>query len=460
MSYIKEKLIPGYTGKFVIQRHLASHEHFDLRLEFPVSNVSKALADYSGKRPKKGVEPTPETPDRPGTVLRSWAIPKHKFPGHKPILATETENHHIAYQNFKGTIPEGQYGAGTVTIVDKGTYTLESVDFDKKYVFTLKGKKHPGTYALIKTDGKSFLWLKTKKQKRACISLYVNKLASAIDYPRPMMNPQVWDLNSGFPPKLRQDMKEKLLSKLFETFNKVQLPVPQKWITGIYLSGSMTGNIAQEHGDVDVDIEYEPSRINKNTEELKNIIESITHKKIEGTELITAYMILVPGDHPISEGVYDIQNDRWVRGPILIPTNFDPDTAFALQKQKALKIAQEIDILIRKIYRAVKDLKKIDDFNKLYGGLSSKRIIVLHKLQILCELLDNWYNWIWNLTEAVKDNSHAVYPAYRFGPNWDERYIILKYLGRYEYHNCIAMLYSLFDKDDPYLEVLDRFIPD
>jgi hypothetical protein len=182
MSYIKEKLVPGYTGKYVISSHNARNLHFDLRLEFPVDSVSKALADYSGKRPTKGVEPTPETPNKPGTVLRSWAIPKHKFPGHKPILATETENHHISYWNFSGIIPEGQYGAGTVKIISKGTYTLDDVQFDKKYVFTFNSGKHSGTYALVKTGGKSFLWVKTKEQKKACISNYLRQIVSIINY--------------------------------------------------------------------------------------------------------------------------------------------------------------------------------------------------------------------------------------------------------------------------------------
>jgi len=175
--YIKEKLIPGYTGKFVISEHDASHLHWDFRLEFPVMSISKALADYSGKRPTKGVEPTPETPDKPGNVLRSWAIPKHRFPGHKPILATETENHAIEYLNFSGIIPSG-YGAGTVKIIAKGTYTLEDVEFDKKYVFTLR--KNGGTYALIKTGGKSFLWVKTKEQKKASISFTLRKIADQV----------------------------------------------------------------------------------------------------------------------------------------------------------------------------------------------------------------------------------------------------------------------------------------
>ena len=350
MAYVKEKMVPGYTGKFVISEHHATHWHWDFRLEFEVTSVSRALADYSGKRPTKGVEPTPEAPDKPGPVLRSWAVPKHRFPDNKPILATETENHAIQYWGFHGVIPSG-YGAGTVSIIDKGTYTLEDVEFDKKYVFTLHGKKHTGRYALIKTGGgKSFLWVKTKEQtKKSCISEYLRRLASAIDYPRPTMNAEVWDLKSGFPPKLRSDMKKKLLSKLFKA-------LPKAGVTEVFLSGSMAGNIADETGDVDIDIEYDSSKIDKTPEELQHMLDSVNRKRIEGSKLLTAFMVLAPGDHPMSEGVYDILNDRWIRGPVMIPTNFDPDQAFQSQKRNALQIAQTIDILIRDIYRTVKDL--------------------------------------------------------------------------------------------------------
>ena len=138
--YIKEKMVPGYRGRFVIQRHFAHAEHFDLRLQFEVDSVSRALADYSGKRPKKGVEPTAEAPDKPGAILRSWAVPKHRFPANKPLLATLTEDHALAYANFEGIIPSG-YGKGRVEIVAKGTYIMDKVDYDKKYVFTLNSKK-------------------------------------------------------------------------------------------------------------------------------------------------------------------------------------------------------------------------------------------------------------------------------------------------------------------------------
>ena len=110
---------------FVIQEHHARRLHYDFRLE------------------------------RDG-VLVSWAVPKGvpTDPG-KNHLAVQTEDHPLEYGSFEGSIPEGEYGAGEVTIWDAGTYELEKWRDGKEVIVTLHGEKH-GThkYALIHTGGR------------------------------------------------------------------------------------------------------------------------------------------------------------------------------------------------------------------------------------------------------------------------------------------------------------------
>src|ERR1700754_1009902 len=138
------------TGKqlnFVVQRHHASHLHYDFRLELD------------------------------GT-LKSWAVPKGPSmnPGDKR-LAMMVEDHPIDYQNFEGIIPNGNYGAGVVMIWDHGTYTslaenrkddiktlragLKSGDFK----FRLNGEKLKGEFVLVKlriAEDNSWLLIKHK----------------------------------------------------------------------------------------------------------------------------------------------------------------------------------------------------------------------------------------------------------------------------------------------------------
>ena len=120
--------------RFVIQKHAASHLHFDFRLEL-------------------------------GGVMKSWAVPKG--PSVDPAvrrLAMEVEDHPIDYNTFEGTIPKGQYGGGTVMLWDRGTYTADESDGDDEAIlrreyaagkmsFTLHGERLHGSFALIRTRG-------------------------------------------------------------------------------------------------------------------------------------------------------------------------------------------------------------------------------------------------------------------------------------------------------------------
>jgi bifunctional non-homologous end joining protein LigD len=113
---------------YVIQKHQASHLHYDFRLE------------WNG-------------------VLLSWAIPKG--PSLDPSvkrLAAAVEDHPLEYGGFEGVIPEGEYGGGTVMLWDQGTWTPEDPDVDAalrkgELKFTLNGKKLKGSWVLIRTKG-------------------------------------------------------------------------------------------------------------------------------------------------------------------------------------------------------------------------------------------------------------------------------------------------------------------
>jgi len=131
----KGELGGGEGNRFVVQRHQASHLHYDFRLEME-------------------------------GVLKSWAVPKGvpEAPGVRR-LAVQTEDHPVDYIDFAGIIPEGEYGAGTVEIWDKGTFRLDNKSADE-IEFNLQGQKLSGDYVLVHTDGKNWLFIKRKPKNR------------------------------------------------------------------------------------------------------------------------------------------------------------------------------------------------------------------------------------------------------------------------------------------------------
>jgi bifunctional non-homologous end joining protein LigD len=117
--------------RFVVQKHAASHLHYDLRLELD-------------------------------GVMKSWAVPKgpSSEPGTKR-LAMQVEDHPVSYNDFEGTIPQGEYGGGTVMLWDVGSYSVEGADDDHEGAMreryrkgdvkvTFHGQRMKGSYALVR----------------------------------------------------------------------------------------------------------------------------------------------------------------------------------------------------------------------------------------------------------------------------------------------------------------------
>ena len=173
----------GKPRFFCVQKHLASHLHYDFRLE------------HNG-------------------VLLSWAVPKGPSLDPKTKrLAMHVEDHPIEYGTFEGVIPEG-YGAGLVMLWDQGTWEPESDDVDKAlakgdFKFRLDGYKLKGSWALIRTrgygggsrdDSRSWLLIKHRDDWAGDVDITTFaplSVKSEHDFPEILAsdNPDVWQTN-------------------------------------------------------------------------------------------------------------------------------------------------------------------------------------------------------------------------------------------------------------------------
>lgn len=131
---------PSRQRRFVIQKHDATRLHYDFRLEFD-------------------------------GVFKSWAVTKGpSLDPHDKRLAVEVEDHPLDYGDFEGTIPEGQYGGGTVMLWDRGTWESDDPEAGFKkgdLKFTLHGEKLHGSWVLVRmrhdrSGGKRTNWLLIK----------------------------------------------------------------------------------------------------------------------------------------------------------------------------------------------------------------------------------------------------------------------------------------------------------
>jgi len=131
---------PVKTRRFVVQRHEASRLHYDLRLELD-------------------------------GVFKSWAVTKGpSVDPHDKRLAVEVEDHPLPYGDFEGTIPDGEYGGGTVMLWDRGTWAPQGMTAEEGLAggdlkFTLKGKHLKGSWVLVRMkawSGKRTNWLLIK----------------------------------------------------------------------------------------------------------------------------------------------------------------------------------------------------------------------------------------------------------------------------------------------------------
>ncbi|MGC1633538.1 MAG: DNA ligase D [Gelidibacter sp.] len=239
--------------RFVIQRHRASHLHYDLRLEMD-------------------------------GVLKSWAIPKGpSMNTQDKRLAVHTEDHPVAYLTFEGVIPKGNYGAGKMTIWDKGYYSnlypeqnLSSDYADGKLKLVFYGEKIKGIFTLVRSSSmnKKDQWLFIKHD---------DQFATHLNYDAEDFNPEAFsnhESKRGLQLNLKSFVKPMLASPGIKIFND------KHWIYELKYDGyRVLANI--DSGTVEL---YSRNGISLN-EKFKNVHDELT--EIEHSAILDGEIVVL-----------------------------------------------------------------------------------------------------------------------------------------------------------------------
>jgi bifunctional non-homologous end joining protein LigD len=199
---------------FCVQKHLASHLHYDFRLE------------HNG-------------------VLLSWAVPKGPSLNPKDKrLAMKVEDHPYDYGEFEGVIPEG-YGAGIVMLWDRGTWKPESPDIDAALAkgdlkFSLDGVKLKGSWVLVRTrDERTWLLIKHRDEWAGEVSVideFPLSVKSDGDFDDILAaeNPNVWESHrpaqGGVAGSMFQQIIDKAARKKLAAQEKKKRPTKRKTV--------------------------------------------------------------------------------------------------------------------------------------------------------------------------------------------------------------------------------------
>ncbi|MGE5944234.1 MAG: DNA ligase D [Flavobacteriales bacterium] len=242
--------------RFVIQRHRASHLHYDLRLEME-------------------------------GVLKSWAVPKGPSMNPKDKrLAVHTEDHPVAYLSFEGVIPKGNYGAGKMTIWDYGHYenlypdqSLSSDYADGKLKIIFHGKKIKGIFTLVRSSSmnKKDQWLLIKHEDEFATNLNY----SAEDFNLEVFSTQ--EIQTSKSLNLKSMVKPMLASPGKTIFND------KNWIYELKYDGYRAiANI--ENGNVEL---YTRNGISLN-EKFKRVHDALA--SIEHTAILDGEIVILDAD--------------------------------------------------------------------------------------------------------------------------------------------------------------------
>lgn len=285
--------------------------------------------------------------------------------------------------------------------------------------------------------------------------IYKDMLESSVDFPREGLATDVWDKKDG-QYKLRQDVKD-TINVLIDEYPELNL---RDYLDGVRIIGSIGTNLYTD--DVDVDVHLQPNdkfmALDSPDEWKRKIKRWSIGKDIKiGDHPLELYVQLNPQQDLMSDGVYDMDSDTWVKGPTMYPDDYNPYVVFANVIDKVKELSGEFDLDIGELKRDVIDYTRV---KKTLEYLTPNGRSKLHQyLTLKVKEIENDIQKLMKdkkvLADLRKRNSQASPDEILKDPaiekKWRESNALFKFIDRYGYLRLATEL-ELMMKDDKVTE--------
>ncbi len=283
-------------------------------------------------------------------------------------------------------------------------------------------------------------------------------LEGILDFPQEHLDEVIWDITI-FPPKLKKEVKEYIINKLFRFFEVNNILYPRKWIKNMYLIGSIGTFQYKETSDIDVNflVDYKVFRefnkvfINYSDEEIHKylitLIAKINGENLRGTLHPLNYYLLPPDRiQVVSEVIYDIYNDVWIKFKIK-----DTDWKKVISYYEkyfpiALSWFQKIDLTFSELKRDIKDFNDLYNYFKKLKGEKKLRILDMlqkKKNEILADLRSLAKDY-----EIIRKEKKVKFEEMGEEAQYSLENILYKFLEKYNYLEVLRIIYNFVKKEE------------
>lgn len=271
---------------------------------------------------------------------------------------------------------------------------------------------------------------------------------SSIDFPRPDLDLQVWEKEDDVY-FLREDVKDKILVLLHQYPEFDLLHYTQE----VRIIGSIGTNLYID--DSDIDVHLIPTDFSMwDEKKVKKVMDWFAKNekldKFVGKHPIEIYVQLMPAQDLLSPAVYNVWEDEWVVGPVIVPLTYDPYEEFSHLEKDVRRIVQDADILVGELRRDVIDYDVIKNAMEHLPREHKKRLLT--KLRNKLEEIEKDIKQLYvkrgemvdiRFTRVPEEAKKDVEQAQR----WKDANAIFKFTNRYQYLRAIGDLEKLL-KDD------------